>query len=230
MPEAIDHLIAAMALFVGGHFLLASAPLREPLVRRLGERGFMLLFSVLSAAALVWAIEAFLAAPYVEVWLPAPAFFWVPVAVLPFALLLAIAGLTGPSPTLPAAGDEMWAGRDPTAGIIRITRHPFLVGVALWASSHLLVQGDAAAMVLFGGMLVLAVGGMWHIDRKKEARLGAAWGPILLTTSVVPFGAILTGRAKMDWRGIGWWRPLLALVAYAAILHLHPSVLARLAG
>ena len=222
MPEAIDHLIAAMALFVGGHFLLASAPLRDPLVRRFGERGFMLLFSVVAIAALVWIIEAYLAAPYIEVWLPGPAFFWVPVAVLPFALLFAIAGVTGPSPTLAATGDSLWQGRDPTAGIIRITRHPFLVGVALWAGSHLLVKGDAASMVLFGGMLVLALGGMWHIDKKKEARLGAEWGPILLTTSIVPFAALATGRTTMDWRGLGWWRIALALIVYVGAGYLHP--------
>jgi uncharacterized membrane protein len=228
MPEAFDHLVAAVALFVGGHFLLASAPLRDPLVRRLGERGFMALFSLVAIASFAWIIEAYRSAPEIAVWYPAPAFFWVPVVVLPFALLLAIAGLTGPSPTLPAASDEMWQGRDPTAGIVRITRHPFLVGVALWAGSHLLVRGDAASMLLFGGMLVLALGGMWHIDQKKAARLGAAWGPVLLTTSVLPFAALLSGRARMDWRGIGWWRPLLALIVYVGVLHLHPSVIARL--
>lgn len=230
MPEAFDHLIAAVALFVGGHFLLASAAMREPLVRRLGERGFTILFSLVAIAAFAWMIEAYRASPQIDVWLPAPAFFWVPVAVLPLALILAIAGLTGPSPTLPAVSEEMWEGGDPTAGIIRVTRHPFLVGVALWAGSHLLVRGDAASMLLFGGFLTLALGGIWHIDAKKEARLGAEWGPILLTTSIVPFAAIASGRAKMDWRGIGWWRPVLALAVYAGAIYLHPSVLARLGG
>jgi uncharacterized membrane protein len=227
MLAAFDHLVAATALFVGGHFLLASAPLRVPLVRRLGERGFTIAYSLIAVASFVWIIEAYRAAPWIAVWTPAPAFFWVPVIVLPFALLFAIAGLTGPSPTLPAASDGMWEGRDPTAGIVRITRHPFLVGVALWAGSHLLVRGDAASIVLFGSFLVLALGGMWHIDQKKAARLGAAWGPILLTTSVVPFAAIVAGRTRMDWRGIGWWRPTLALAVYAGAVHLHPSVLAR---
>ena len=230
MLEAFDHLIAATALFVGGHFLMASAALREPLVRRLGERGFAILFSLVAVASFAWIIESYRAAPAIEIWTPAPPFFWVPVVVLPFALILAIAGLTGPNPTLPAASDEMWEGRDPTAGIIRVTRHPFLVGVALWAGSHLLVRGDAASMVLFGGFLVLALGGMWHIDLKKAARLGPAWGPILLTTSVLPFAAIVSRRTTMDWRGIGWWRPALAIAVYAGALHLHPSVLARLAA
>jgi uncharacterized membrane protein len=228
MLGAFDHLLAAMTLFVGGHILLASAPMREPLVHRLGERGFSILYSLVVVAALAWSIEAYRAAPLITVWQPGPAFFWVPVFVLPFALLFAVAGLTSASPTLPAGSEAMLDGHDQTAGIIRITRHPFLVGVALWAGSHLLVRGDAASMVLFGGMLGLALFGMGHIDRKKAARLGAAWGPILLTTSILPFAAIATGRTTMDWRGIGWWRPALALLAYAVAIHLHPSVVARL--
>ncbi len=225
MPSALDHLMAATVLFVGGHFLLSSAPLREPLVRRLGEQGFVALYSLIAIASFVWIVEAYRAAPFVVIWTPAPVFAWLPALAMPFALLFAVAGLTGPSPTLPPGGEELWEGHDPTVGIIRVTRHPFLVGVVLWSATHLLANGDAASIILFGGFLVLGLGGMWHIDKKKDAQLGAAWGPILLTTSAVPFAAILLGRTKMDWRGIGWWRPALALAVYAALAQLHPPVL-----
>ena len=36
-------------------------------------------------------------------------------------------------------------------------RHPMLVGMKIWALSHLLVNGDVASVVLFGGMLAWAV-------------------------------------------------------------------------
>ncbi|MFY9211042.1 MAG: NnrU family protein [Aestuariivita sp.] len=36
-------------------------------------------------------------------------------------------------------------------------RHPMLTGVKIWAVSHLLVNGDLAAIVLFGGLLAWAV-------------------------------------------------------------------------
>jgi uncharacterized membrane protein len=42
---------------------------------------------------------------------------------------------------------------------------------------------------------------------------------------VLPFAAILTGRAHLDWRGIGWWRPLLGLAVYATLLHLHRGLI-----
>ena len=76
-----------------------------------------------------------------------------------------------------------------------------------------------------GGILVLSLGGMWHIDQRREAALGAAWGPVKLTTSALPFGALMSGRTTMDWAGIGWWRPVIALLLYAILLHLHPLVI-----
>ena len=76
-----------------------------------------------------------------------------------------------------------------------------------------------------GGILVLGLGGMAHIDQRREAGLGSAWGPIKLTTSVVPFGAILSGRCKLDWAGIGCWRPAGALVLYAAIMNAHAWII-----
>jgi uncharacterized membrane protein len=105
-----------------------------------------------------------------------------------------------------------------------VTRHPFLWGTALWAASHLAANGDTASMIVMGGILALSLGGMKHIDLRREATLGAAWGPVALTTSTLPFAALATGRTTMDWKGIGWWRPALALALYAALLYLHPWI------
>jgi uncharacterized membrane protein len=66
---------------------------------------------------------------------------------------------------------------------------------------------------------------MHHIDLRRESNLGSTWGPMKLTTSVLPFAAVLSGRSKVDWRGIGWWRPALGLVVYAALLHLHRGLI-----
>ena len=66
---------------------------------------------------------------------------------------------------------------------------------------------------------------MVHIDMRRRASLGSAWGPIALTTSAVPFVAILSGRTKPDWAGIGVWRVAAALALYVALLMLHGPVL-----
>ena len=226
MFEPIHALIAATLVFVGGHFLLSSKPARPFLAQRYGERGFLTLYSIVMVAAFAWLLLCYRDAPYVEVWQPVAAFAWVPLLVMPLATILLVAGLTTPSPTL--VGGERYldgAPGSPAVGILSITRHPFLWGTGLWALSHLLANGDFTSMVMMSGIAVLSFGGMLHIDQRREASLGAAWGPMKLTTSLLPFGAVITGRSSIDWRGIGWWRPLLGLAAYTVLLHLHSGLI-----
>lgn len=228
MLDSLHILFAATVIFVASHFLLSSLPLRRQIMRSLGgERGFRILYSLVALVTFVWMIKAYGEAPYLEVWAPPPVLSWVPLLVMPFALILAVAGLTVPSPTAVGGESRLAVGDpgNPAPGILSITRHPFLWGVTLWALSHLAVNGDAATMILMGGLLTLVTGGMLHIDQRRAATLGAAWGPFAMTTSLVPFAAILNGRTKLDLAGIGWWRPALGLVLYALLLWLHPLLI-----
>lgn len=226
MFDATNALVAATIAFAGGHFLLSGKPLRLLLVQRFGAQGFRGLYSLAMVAAFLWMLLSYRNAPFLTVWTPAPALAWVPLLVMPFAAILLVAGLTTPNPTL-VGGERFLDGTpgSPAVGILSITRHPFLWGTGLWALSHLLVNGDFASMVMMGGIAVLSFAGMRHIDQRREAGLGAAWGPMKLTTSVLPFGAVLSRRTVLDWRGIGWWRPLLGLAVYAALLHLHAGLI-----
>ncbi|NNE84757.1 MAG: NnrU protein [Alphaproteobacteria bacterium] len=224
MTGGLDTLFAAMVTFVGGHFLLSSAAVRGPLVRRFGEKPFLAGYSVVVIILFVWLLLAFRDAPTENLWEPNSVLAWIPAFVMPVALFFAVCGLTTPSPTM-AGSDALTEGRDPTSGIMRITRHPFLNGVALWAAAHLLANGDTASVILFGGLFVLATGGMWHIDKKKEAQHAGAWGPVLLTTSAVPFVALAQKRTSFDWAGIGLWRVVVTAVIYLALVWAHPAVL-----
>ena len=222
MIGSLNALFAATVLFVGLHFALSSHSLRGPLIEKIGEGAFRGLYALAAGASFVWMLFAYGDAPLAAVWSPPPGLRWVPVLVMPVALFLAVAGLTTPSPTA-VGGEKMLqdAAGSPAVGILRITRHPFLWGAALWALAHLCVRGDAASIVLMGGILVLALGGMHHIDRRREAAPDGAWGPMALTTSAIPFAALISGRTTMDWKGIGWWRPTLALALYVALLQFH---------
>ena len=62
MDGDIITLIAANVAFVGTHFAL-SHPLRAPLVARLGEKGFLPVYSLVAFATLGWMILAFRGAP-----------------------------------------------------------------------------------------------------------------------------------------------------------------------
>ena len=97
----------------------------------------------------------------------------------------------------------------------------------MWALAHLATKGDLASIVLFGSMTVLSFAGMFSIDGKqrrklKEAGAEGAWGPVALTTSLIPFQAALENRTRIDWSGIGWKRILGGMVLWVALYGAHP--------
>ena len=82
--------------------------------------------------------------------------------------------------------------------MLRITRHPFLWGVAIWSAGHLLVNGDLAGIALFASLGVLAILGTISIDAKRKRALGAAWDGFAKQTSSIPFAAVAAGRQKVS--------------------------------
>lgn len=74
-------------------------------------------------------------------------------------------------------------------------RHPMLTSVVVWGVAHLLVNSDAASLVLFGGMTLWALVEMALINRAEPAperyKGGSLAGDIrLVVISLVVFGAI----------------------------------------
>ena len=220
----MENLIAAASTFVVCHFVLSAMPVRTVFIERLGENGFRALYSVVALATLVWTVRAWGDAPYQELWLPPVWAGHIPLVVMPFAVILLVASLTMPNVTS-VGGERAAEGRNPAPGIMSITRHPGLCAIVLWALAHLAANGAAADAVLFGAMIVLAVGGMYHIDLRRQATLESGWGPIALTTSILPFAAALQGRVRIDWAGIGLWRPALGLAVYVVLLLAHDAVI-----
>lgn len=210
----------AMLGFVGGHFLLSWPPLRERLIARIGQGPFTAAYSVLMVVVLVWVVAAYRVAPPLVLWDFGPGINLVPVLAMPFALILAVAGLTSRNPTA-VAGEGLLARGLPVTGIMTITRHPFLSGTAIWSLSHLIANGDAASAMLFGGMACLSIGGMFAIDHKRRRKLGQNWADFAARTSRAPFGAAFGGRTQVDWAGVGWSRPAIAMVLYVALFVWH---------
>lgn len=213
-------LLLAMATFVGGHFLLSSLPVRQALFGRLGDGVFRLLYSLVAAATLFWTIRAYNAAPYVEIWPPVAVLRHLQMLLMLPACLLFAAAVTTRSPTA-VGGEKMLSDPKPPDGILTITRHPMLWAFALWGIGHLLANGDRASVILFGGIAVLALGGMAHIDYRRQALTGSDWGPVALGTSAFPFLAAIQGRCRIDWAGIGLARVTFGLGLYAALLVAH---------
>lgn len=223
MTGSLAALALATLAFVGGHFLASSAPVRGPLVARLGERAFLGLYSAAAIALFVWMLLAYGDAPLVELW-PTPE--WgrsLPVIVMPLATLLLVGGYTQRNPTAVMQSIAA-AGRDPAPGILKITRHPVMWSIGLWALAHIPANGDGAGLILFTGLATLALGGTLAIDSKRRAYDPDGFERFAAITSNVPFAAMLAGRARLGYADLGWWRLLAAVLVYFAFVVTHPLI------
>ncbi len=213
-------LLGACAFFLAIHVVISGSPLRQTIVASIGEGPYLGFFSLLSLAGMVWLALAYAHAPSVWLWTAPAALRWAAPPLLLIAFLFVVVGLTTPSPT--ATGGESNLDRDDAArGILRITRHPFLWGVALWAVTHAALNGDAASLALFGSLLVLALIGPLLIDAKRRRAFGGKWSRFAARTSNVPFAAIATGRNTLQLGELGTWRVLAAVALWAVMLSTH---------
>ncbi len=201
-------LLAATALFLLMHFV-PSTPLRGALVKAMGEWPYRGLYSTVALAALAWMIVAYGAAPREPLW---AGLRWLPIVVMPLAFVLIACGYWR-NPTMVGA-DDLLKSDDPARGIIRITRHPLMWGIMLWAGAHVLARGDLKSVIFFGGFLLLAGLGTLAIDRRKKT--DPDFARFAAVTSNLPFLAIARGRNRLAWGEIGWLRPLIGLAAFAA--------------
>jgi uncharacterized membrane protein len=220
-------MLIAGALFLVTHLGISSTPLRGALVRRLGERGYLGVYSLLAFATLGVMIYLYGDLPRHEyLWLPDPALYQVPKFVMPIATILLLGGFMVRNPT--AVGQEGSLAAEGAAagmarGVNRITRHPLQWSIALWAAAHLAANGDAVSVAFFGTFLVLGLAGGALIDRKKAAKLGVAWQPFAAVTSNVPFAAILTGRNHLVLKELVL-PVIVGLAGYALLYVAHPWI------
>lgn len=85
-------------------------------------------------------------------------------------------------------------------GIIRISRHPQMVGQVIWCVAHTLWLGTTFTIVTSFGLIAHHLFAVWHGDRRLETRYGDAFLKVKARTSVIPFAAILDGRQTLKWQ------------------------------
>jgi len=139
-------LILAALFFIGIHLGIAGTVMRDRLIAILDESGCRAGFSIATVIGLGWLVAAYNRAPYLVTW--GMLEWWKPIGIILMLLaaLLIVIGLTTPNPT--SVGQERRV-RQPPQGIVRVTRHPFLTGVGLWALVHLIGNGDVASLFFF---------------------------------------------------------------------------------
>lgn len=134
-------LILALALWSGLHLMRAVAPgARAALQGRLGDgsKGVIALGLLVSVGLMVLGSNL---VPFVAIWTP-PSFFTHINNLLMFvAFYMFLTTATQPG----------------TAFVFGNLKNPQLTGFKVWAFAHLLVNGDLASILLFGGLLAWAV-------------------------------------------------------------------------
>lgn len=203
----MTELIVACVAFVGSHFLL-SHPLRSPVVSRLGERGFLGIYSLVAFATLGWMVWAYRGLPeQPALWPVGDALWAVGTAVMWLGSVLFVGSLFG-NPAMPEAKT---AAVPTPRGVFAITRHPMMWGFALWALTHIPVYPEPSQIVLAAAIAFLALVGAALQDRKKAALQPDFWPEWERRTSYVPFArglanpgavALLGGTAL--WLVAGW--------------------------
>lgn len=217
-------LILAITSFILSHLLFIHAPMRKCLEDLGGARLFQILYSLLSTVILIWLGFAFATAPYVALWPYSVTATWLPVVVMPFVCILLMAGLVSANPLSLSIRSKGFNPQKP--GIVSVTRHPLMWVFILWAASHIPANGDVAGFLLFGLMLLLSLSGCKTIDYNRRKRIGEQqWQQLAANTSIIPFAAIISGKTKFDWRGIGIIRLIGGLHVYGIFAYFHLDVI-----
>ena len=85
-------------------------------------------------------------------------------------------------------------------GILRVTRHPQMVGQVIWCIGHTLWLGTSFTLLTSLGLIAHHLFAVWHGDRRLENRYGEAFLKVKERTSVIPFLAIIDGRQSLKWQ------------------------------
>jgi uncharacterized membrane protein len=83
-------------------------------------------------------------------------------------------------------------------GIIRITRHPQMVGQVIWCIAHTLWIGTSFTLVTSIGLVLHHLFGVWHGDKRLQARFGESFETLKSRTSIFPFLAVWQKRQTLD--------------------------------
>jgi len=164
-------LVAGILLFLGAHVFTTLRTARDGLIARLGAgpyKGLHSLVSLVGFGLIIYGFGQYRAGGLIPVWTPP---VWARHVTLPLMWLAFVSlGAMGPTP-----------------GLIRgLLRHPMLVAIKIWALAHLLVNGDAGGMLLFGSFLAFAV--YDRISVKRRGDPGAARHPGLGVGDAIALG------------------------------------------
>ncbi|HEV7319772.1 MAG TPA: NnrU family protein [Ensifer sp.] len=189
----MSYFLFAFAVFLILHLVPAWPALRQGLIDRLGRAAYFAIYSLLSLVALGFVFDAALQLDFIALWQPAAWQAWVTLLFAPLGIFLVLAGLFSRN----ARSISLHKADDRPGAIVAITRHPVLWGFLIWATGHIVANGDVRSAVLFGGFALFSIGGFLMLEKRARRRLGDNWSEALKGTSVWPLAAIAKGEAAL---------------------------------
>lgn len=179
--QAVLLIILGLALWTGAHVLKRIAP---DVRARMGDKGKAVV-GIVTALGVVLMIAGYRGAEYIELWPKVQALVGINNLLMLFAFYL-------------------YAASGMKTAITRKIRHPQLTAVKVWAVAHLLVNGDLASVVLFGGLLGWAVVEVILINRADRNWVRPAVQPMSREVMAVVGALVVTGivMAVHTWLGV----------------------------
>ena len=144
----MTYLILGIVVWSVAHLLpaLATGP-RQRWIEKIGEARYKLAFTLIIALSLTLIIGGWRSADHVSLYPVAMSTRWLALALMLVSIILFAISAT-------------------RNNFNRWLRHPQMLSVILWSVAHLLSNGDAASLVLFGGLAVWAVIEIVAINRR----------------------------------------------------------------
>ncbi|WP_027579574.1 NnrU family protein [Bradyrhizobium sp. Ai1a-2] len=146
-------MILGLLLFFAVHTLTTQRSLRARCIDVMGEGGYKIGYSVVSAvglALIIWGFARYRATGWIDVWYPPTFMKHITIALMLPAVILVVASYI--------------RGR-----IYTTLKHPMLAGIKLWAAAHLLANGDLGSIILFGSFLAWAVFDRISLKHRTDA-------------------------------------------------------------
>ncbi len=173
-------LLLALAIFIAIHIVPTQPELRRELAGRFGEGAYKGAFSAISALGLALIVYGY---HKIQLHPGKNPVLWNPPAWgrhATMALML---------PVFPLLIATYLPGR-----ISAAVRHPMITAVKFWALAHLFVRGDAASLVLFGGLLAWVVYDRITLKHREAAGLVAVKsGPVVNDAIAIVAGLLAYG-------------------------------------
>ena len=215
-------LILVCSVFLLTHLGVSSTKVRDHIVDMIGEKVYLLIYSLVALVFLVYFIWIYLETPrYDYLWMPNPDLYWLAKLSMPLACVFLVGAFMVRNPS--NVGEVLSDGDDVSklvTGVVCITRHPIQWAIILWGTGHVTANGDIASIIFFSIFVLLSGTGSILLDFKKSKQLGESWRQYELLTSNVPFVALVKGRTSLRLEEL--YMPVaLGLLLYGLMYYFH---------